>query len=156
MIVFNKSKNIAELDINSEIGLDNSTRPIGGLPDPMIESCFLDNTIFVNLFHTRTLTMYHFSYNYLQQKIIGDPQKTQLDHCTINFPIKSFYDDEKERIYCFFRQGQSFTINPKRPSHVQKQQIWDFDLGQMYLINNNILMVKSSCEIIFFRLEPKK
>ena len=26
----------------------------------------------------------------------------------------------------------------------------------MYMILNNILMVKSSCEIIFFRLEPKK
>lgn len=39
---------------------------------------------------------------------------------------------------------------------VKFQQIWEYDLGQMYLINNNILMVKSSCDIIFFRLEPLK
>jgi hypothetical protein len=105
VLVFNKTKNIVTLDINSEIGLDNSTRPIGGLPDPMIETCFIDNNIFVNLFHTKTLCMYHFTYNFLSQKIITEPVKTQLDHCTVNFPIRTFYDDEKDRVYCFFRQG---------------------------------------------------
>jgi hypothetical protein len=157
MIVFNKNNNLAEININMELSLDDSTRPVGGLPDPMMNTVFTDSSnIFINVFHTKTLTMWHFSYNFLQKKIIGDPVKTQLEYCTINFPFKSFYDDDKDRVYIFYRQGQSYTVSPKRPNKILKQQIWDYDLGQMYLVNNKILMVKSSCEIVFFKHQATK
>ena len=157
MIVFNKNNNLAEININLELSLDDSTRPVGGLPDPMMNTVFTDSSnIFINVFHTKTLTMWHFSYNFLQKKIIGDPVKTQLEYCTINFPFKSFYDDDKDRVYIFYRQGQSYTVSPKRPNKILKQQIWDYDLGQMYLVNNKILMVKSSCEIVFFKHQATK
>ena len=77
MIVFNKTNNLAEVNINYDLSLDDSTRPIGGLPYPMMNTVFTDSSnIFINIFHTKTLTMWHFSYNFLQKKIIGDPVKT--------------------------------------------------------------------------------
>jgi len=104
--VFNKEKNLTELNVNLEIGLDDTTRPVSALPDPMIETCFLDNNqIFINVFHTKSLCMYHMTYNFLQGKLIGDAVQTQLAYCTINFPIKSFYDEEKDQVYMFYRQG---------------------------------------------------
>ena len=37
--------------------------------------------------------------------MVGEPVKTKLDHCTINFPIRSFYDEEKdEQIQRLLRQ----------------------------------------------------
>ena len=59
-----------ELDINSILGIDTNTMPIDDFPEPFISCTFINNElIFVNLFHTSTLTHHHFFYNYNRRKI---------------------------------------------------------------------------------------
>ena len=54
-----------ELDINSVLGINNYTMPIDNFPDPFITCTFVSNDlIFINLFHSATLTHYHFFYNW--------------------------------------------------------------------------------------------
>ena len=53
-----------ELDINSVLGIDNSTIPIDNFPDPYITCCFCTSEfIYVNLYHNYTTTHYSFVYN---------------------------------------------------------------------------------------------
>jgi hypothetical protein len=59
-----------ELDINETLGLDNHTMPIDNFPDPFISCCFIDDElVFVNLFHTATLTHHHFFYDLTTKEI---------------------------------------------------------------------------------------
>jgi hypothetical protein len=59
-----------ELDINSELGLNNHTMPINNFPDPFITCTFVnDEIIFVNLFHNATKIHYHFFFNIKTRKI---------------------------------------------------------------------------------------
>ena len=46
-----------------------------------------------------------------------------------NFPFKCFYNDEKNEIYLFYRQGEAFTINPDAPEEYTLNKITDQDLG---------------------------
>ena len=70
-----------------------------------------------------------------------------------NFPYKSFYNDEKNEIYTFYRQGHSFTVNPDNLEKYSTQRIIDLDLGQMIFIFNKALAVRSSGKVLFFRQE---
>ena len=77
------------------LGIDNSTIAINGVHDPIINACFLeDSVIFVNLFHKVSKVNWHFKYNFEFQKIIGEPIATQMNCTSLNFPIKNFYDDD--------------------------------------------------------------
>lgn len=52
-----------ELDINKELHIDNHTIPIGNFSEPFITCTFItDGLLFVNLFHNRLLTHFHFLY----------------------------------------------------------------------------------------------
>ena len=80
-----------EVDINSELGIDDWTMAIQGFADPYIVCCFVNhNLVFVSLFYNYHLTHYHFIWNI---------EKKQ------NFPYKCFYNDEDRMIYTFYRQG---------------------------------------------------
>lgn len=69
-----------------------------------------------------------------------------------NFPYKCFYNDEKNEVYLFYRQGQAFTINPNNPCDYNLNKITDQDLGQMFLYKNSALIVRSSSKILFFKI----
>ena len=69
-----------------------------------------------------------------------------------NFPYKSFYNPDLNEVYLFYRQGQSFIINPDKPEEYTLDKMTELDLGQMYLIYNNALITRSSDEILFFKI----
>jgi hypothetical protein len=69
-----------------------------------------------------------------------------------NFPYKSFYNDEDNVIYSFYRQGQAFTVAADDAMDVQYEKMTDVDLGQMYLVNNKALIARSSSKVLFFKI----
>jgi len=74
-----------------------------------------------------------------------------------NFPYKCFYSEENKQIYCFYRQGMAFTIqlNPldlsSSLSDYRYERITDLDLGQMVLFQGEVLIVRSSSRVLFFK-----
>lgn len=87
----------------------------------------------------------------------------KIDSNNKNFPVKCFYNSEHNEVYSFYRQGQSFRIPCFVCEHesnyvfaginTQKkelkdeftyQDIYDKDLGQMFLINETALVCRSS------------
>jgi len=53
-----------ELDINTELDLDDRTMSIDNFDDPFITCTFIDDVhIYVNLFHAASFTTHHFVYN---------------------------------------------------------------------------------------------
>ena len=83
-----------------------------------------------------------------------------------NFPYKTFYNYDDHEIYTFYRQGQAFSLklssnrdvqfngaDPNDVSDHRFEDIYDNDLGQMFLFNNKALVARSSSKIIFFKQE---
>ena len=66
-------------------------------------------------------------------------------------------------MYTFYRQGDGFDfilnndrapgIDPNDLSKYRYQDVYDNDLGQMFLFNNKALIARSSSKILFFRQE---
>ena len=102
------------------LGLNDWTMAISGFPDPFITCCFVnDDLVYVNLFYNYTLSHFHFIYNITRRCVEGEIVKIDLECSKKNFPYKCFYNDEKQEIYSFYRQGQSIKImikdeNPAR------------------------------------------
>jgi len=145
----------SELDINQLLGIDNWTMAIEGFPDPYITCSFVSDTkIFVNLFHNFTKTHYHFVYDITMKSVTdGGVASRSIDCSKKNFPYKSFYNDELEEIYSFYRQGQSFVIKGNDMQDYFYERMTELDLGQMYLVYNKALITRSSSNIYFFKLE---
>lgn len=100
-----------EFDVNEALGLDDYTMPIDNFPDPFITCCFVtDETLFVNLFHSKTLTHHHFFYH-LQSREVSEHTTVALKASNQqNFPYKCFYSEEESEVWSFYRQGQSFRV----------------------------------------------
>ena len=155
----------SELDINARLGLNNHTMPINDFPDPFISCCFInDNLLFVNLFHNATLTHHHFFYKFsddLNEKEILDHQTVVLDCNKMNFPQKCYYNSDNNEVYTFYRQGHSFRIPVKVITHAQNddkenfyfQKIYDKDLGDMFMVYEQALVIRCSSQILFFKIE---
>jgi len=70
LLIFDKDKILNNLNINDLIGIDDKTRPNDNFPDPFMNSCFIDRgKVFINVFHSKLLCMYHFTYSYFDSKI---------------------------------------------------------------------------------------
>jgi hypothetical protein len=103
-----------EVCFNDLLDLDNHTMCIQTFSDPFINCCFVtDDVVYIQLFHNATCTHYHFLYNVEEKKIEGDIVTKVLDCTKKNFPYKCFYNEERDEIYGYYRQGQSFIINAK-------------------------------------------
>lgn len=144
------------MNINELLGLKDFTMAISGFPDPYITCCFVgDNRIFVNLFYNFDLTHHHFVWDTSKKQIVGQHVQYKMDCSKKNFPYKSFYNDDKNEIYSFYRQGQAFKINAKNSDPNDwtwsVEKMTDSDLGQMYLIYNRALIARSSSNILFFK-----
>jgi len=51
------------LDINEKLGIGHDSTPPDDSDYPLINALFFpDNTLFINLFHTKTTTNWHFTY----------------------------------------------------------------------------------------------
>ena len=111
-----------EVSINELIDIDDFTMPNEELSDPFINCCFIsDEKIYVALYHGYSMTHYHFVWN-LKTKSMEDvvPFKQELeDSSPKNFPFKSFYSEEMDQIFCFYRQGQAFTMKCSKMDEVR-------------------------------------
>ena len=43
VFIFNKTIVLDDINVNPLLGIDNSTTPINGIMDPMINVCFIDS-----------------------------------------------------------------------------------------------------------------
>ena len=76
--------------------------------------------------------------------------------CTVrNFPVKSFYSPVLKKCLTFYRQGYCFMVNSKRTNETQIEKITDVDLGNMYLLYDQALIVRSSSSILFFKIDEE-
>lgn len=94
------------------MGINDFTIPVSGFSDPYITSCYLDDDdkIFCNLFHNVELRHYMFIYSRGQNNIISEVVTKDLECSKKNFPYKSFYNDQDDEVYTFYRCGQSFSV----------------------------------------------
>ena len=81
------------------------------------------------MFYNYTRTHYHFIWNTETRSLKGEIGKTVLDCNLKNFPWKCFYSETREEIYLFYRQGQTFNIDPNDLGEIKYQKIIDKDLG---------------------------
>lgn len=51
-----------------------------------------------------------------------------------NFPIKSFYSEENQECYTFYRQGQGFVCNALDPCVSNIQKISNEAFGSMFML----------------------
>jgi hypothetical protein len=135
--------------------------PIDNFPDPFINCCFItDKLLFVNLFHNASLNHHHFFYN-IETKQITSHEIIKMECNKKNFPQKCFYNSNNNEIYTFYRQGESLRIPVVDIEHDQNeskekyyaQKIHDKDLGAMFLVYEEALVVRCSSQILFFKLE---
>ena len=97
VFIFNKVVVLDDIDVNPMLGLDNSTTPINGIQDPMINVCFVNSqTLFVNLYHRRSGNNWHFQYDIPAKKMIGQATCTKLEEAVLNFPVKVTYNSEQD------------------------------------------------------------
>lgn len=76
-----------------------------------------------------------------------------------NFPIKSFYSEETQEIYTFYRQGIVFTVNlsdngnreQRLNEMMENDKKTTNELGPMYLLFDKALVTQSSGSILFFK-----
>lgn len=69
-----------------------------------------------------------------------------------NFPLRSFYSAEHELCYTFYRQGHVVTVDLKNPiKYMLSAKITDLDLGEMFLVFDRALVVRSSNAILCFK-----
>ena len=123
-------------------------------PDPFITCCFItDDRLFVNLFHNGSMKHYHFIYDTAKRCMEGKPVIQDLECTKKNFPQRCFYNDERNEVYSFYRQGQAFIVDADDASKYTFDRMTEFDLGQMFLIYNTALVARSSSDILFFKIE---
>lgn len=84
--------------------------------------------------------------------MVGQATVSEIKNCTVlNFPIRSFYSDVTLNCYTFYRQGHAFTMEAQDPKNCSAEKITDADLGSMYLLYDQALIVRSSSSILFFK-----
>lgn len=122
-------------------------------PEPFATCTFINHDrIFVDVFYNHTPTHYHFIYNLVDRAVEGEVQSRPLQCTKKNFPYKCFYNDERDEIYSFYRQGQSFIIDANDSSKYQMDRMTDRDLGLMFLVYNKALIARSSSDVLFFKI----
>lgn len=158
LLIFDFKKIILDLDINSLFGIENDTLPISGYYAPFATCCFLkDQTIYYNFFRRRQKLMGHFVFNPDEYKVTQQLVYLQMTSCTMkNFPQRTYYDQAKGKLYTFYRQGQALYTDEEAIERSHFQKITNFDIGEMEFYLGEVLIVRSSHKILFFKLEENK
>jgi hypothetical protein len=55
-------------------------------------------------------------------------------------------------VHCFYRQGGAIKVSTKDTAHFHFDRISEYDLGDMFMFRNKVLVVRSSEHILFFKL----
>lgn len=108
------------------------------------------------VYHRYECKQYHFVYALKEKQMVGDVTVSEIKGATyLNFPIKSFYSSVLQSVFVYYRQGHCFTINPVTPKECRCEKITDADLGSMFLLFDQALIVRSSSSILFFKINPE-
>jgi len=139
------------------LSIDDKSKPVTGFWEPLISVAFIpDDNLFVSCYHRFQRRQYHFTYSFHKQKPLSETIMTDIaDASQRNFPVKSFYSPVTEDCTTFYRQGHCITVNSKKPSESQLEKITDADLGSMYLLFDQALVVRSSSSILFFKKDEE-
>lgn len=150
---------VEEFDVNTALGIDDHTMVNSGFDDPFINIEFVtDDRLFVNLFHNETITHYHFLYD-IQNKRILDEVSTSIkfeNSSKQNFPQKCFYNDDRSEFYAFYQEGQCVHVDSKDMNKFRVEKVSNRDLGQMYIFKNKVMIVRSSANVLLFKLEENE
>ena len=104
-----------EVNINKCLKIDEQcdTQVFKNTNEPFCSVCFIDDEhLFVQVTHSTLMKHYHFIWN-LKQGCIENERTLCVDmiHSSpTNYPIDSYYNDETNEIYCFYREGHHFTM----------------------------------------------
>lgn len=107
--------------------------------------------IFVAVYHRFQKRLYTFRYNVNTEKTSGVKMVDVKNSSSINFSLRSFYNQEWDETYTFFRQGQVVTANFSKSENLHFEQMTKADLGDMYLAFERALIVRSSNSVLLFK-----
>ena len=146
LLIFDIEKELVRFDINSHFGIDNNTIPIAGFTQPFATCCFMsDDEIYYNFFYKDTKTHYQFTYCPKEKCVKQDISSIVIEQCTVkNFPNKVFYNAVADELHAFYRQGLSFEIDAKDINKAKFEKITDYDLGDMLMYKDQVLIARSS------------
>lgn len=154
-VVNNKGEELDNLNVSKLLSLDEQSKPITGFWEPLITCAFIpDDNLFVSCYHRIQKRQYHFLYSFHKQKPLSEPIMTEITEPSCsqrNFPVKSFYSPVTQNCTTFYRQGFCLTVNALKPVECSMEKITDSDLGTMYLLFDQALVVRSSSSILFFK-----
>jgi hypothetical protein len=107
ILIFSQNKILDQVDVNTLLGIDDSTIPNENVQEPMINCCFKDDdTLFVNLYHPKTMSNWHFLYSIKDSILVGHAYSNVIgNEDSLNFPIKTFFNHYKNEACVFYRQG---------------------------------------------------
>ena len=100
------------LNLNEICGIDEESKPILGFQNPMVTACFNhEENIFIGVHHRILSIQYNFIYSFKDGgQVLSQIRKSQLVNSTmLNFPNKSFFNEQDKMIYTFYRQGHALT-----------------------------------------------
>lgn len=166
---FNKHGYIEDLNVSELLDIKEYCRPIDTLPYPMMGAAFLDNDdLFINVYYkstlptdTQTATASHyimrmFTYSNNTKTITNPEIESSFGNLLQrNFPLNTFYDNTRKFVHIFYRHGQAIMVDLNSWKKKPNQQITEYELGDCFIHDNNVLIVTSSSEIFFYRLEEE-
>jgi len=153
----NSGQTLDSIHLNPELGIDTSSLPLTGFWEPLITAAFLpDDRAFIAVYHRKLRKQFHFMYSYLEKKIISPISEIIIaDASFLNFPVKSFYSEVTGNCLTFYRQGYLISESAEDLASPQLERITTADLGSMYLLFDQALIVRSSSSILFFKIDPE-
>jgi hypothetical protein len=160
-VVNNKGEELDNVKITDLLALDAASKPITGFGEPMITCCFLDtenDDLFIAVYHRPTKTQYHLKYSFVLKKPLCETVVAPIEDasCTTrNFPIKTFYSPVLGQCLTFYRQGFCSSVSVDNVQTFRFEKITDKDLGNMYLLFDEALVVRSSGSVLFFKINKE-
>ena len=111
VLIFNQNEELDRLNVSKILNITDKSRTMKNVQNPMILSEFIacenghGGEIFINVFHRKSLTHYHFVYSFMTKRVVTKPIKIKLNCTNLNFPHGCFYNGLTDEVYCFYRQG---------------------------------------------------
>ena len=125
----------------------------------MVTACFIQNDdLYFSVYHRYESIQKSFIYSWKEDKIISEIGEMKLDGATkTNFPIKSFYNCLDNEIYTFYRQGHAVERSSiLENTNLHQEKISNADLGQMFIVFDKALIVRSSNSMLFFKKDEEE
>ena len=170
--MFTKCKDMGRFDISQKLEIDNLyIKPNDNFSYPMMDACFVyesidakkgalqsqlksEETLYITVFQNKENIVKFLQFDYFYDQIVSEVLTAKLPSKSVqdkNFPIGTFFDLRRKKIYAFFRQGESFTIDIQNPkAEIKTQCLSTRNLEGVNLFNNKILIISESQDIKFY------